>query len=454
MLTGVVCRAADKDAVLAIWAASAEGKTWVGTGFLVNADGQFITCYHVVRDAVRVTVYRGKEAYSDVQVLAIAPEHDLALLQITGLPSHAIYLSLSDDPPSRFNDQELQVHGNPNGLPGQQFTARTTSEDFLLSGEFRSQDGGDRIFAIQDVKLIPLNMTIFKGLSGGPVVSKSGVVGVISGSFKEGGTIAWAIPATYAFASKMKPIDRPLRQMGAWPELSLMRNSGWNTLRFDFSITAGLALALDSYTSGVEEFDGIARSLLLRGPQELAQLLDQFIKDMVAFEAHPRDPDALKRITPYTEKMSALKLDIATRLKTLEEKQSTLIERFANLTSQVREFQRQLPDSPKNRERIAKAGAGLLGVSTSLLKGGTDLIEIQKGFSAKLESISVRLKKRNTLGSVRKILIAEKQIMNDAARQNEQPVESILRSYREIGNVAEALLDSEDAVTSVQSPAR
>ena len=46
----------------------------------------------------------------------------------------------------------------------------------------------------------------YNGLSGGPVISKGGVVGVLSGSFAQSGTIAWAIPAKYASVSSMTQI--------------------------------------------------------------------------------------------------------------------------------------------------------------------------------------------------------------------------------------------------------
>src|SRR5437870_7413961 len=81
--------------VLSIWAKSAD-KSWVGTGFIVSEDGQFVTCYHVIRGARTLTVYRGKESYGEVQVIAIAPAHDLALLKIANLPTPAPYLRLSD----------------------------------------------------------------------------------------------------------------------------------------------------------------------------------------------------------------------------------------------------------------------------------------------------------------------------------------------------------------------
>jgi len=76
---------------------------------------------------------------------------------------------------------------------------------------------------------------------------------VISGSYREGGSIAWAIPVKYA--SGMKAVRLPPSRLNPWPPLTLMATS-WKTLRSDASPGAALVVAVNHYARIVDEING------------------------------------------------------------------------------------------------------------------------------------------------------------------------------------------------------
>lgn len=434
------------DPVLSIWAKSAT-KNWIGTGFLINDRGKFLTCYHVVRGASQLTVYQDKNAYGDVQVVAIAPEYDLAILELTNFPNPGPFLRLSDVPPSRYFGEELKVHGNPNGLSGNQLDAKLTKPDYVPSGEFRTTDGhSNPIFRSPKVNLIPLSMTIFNGLSGGPVVSKAGVVGVLSGSFNEGGTIAWAIPIMYASPSQMTSIQRPVSQMTRWPELSLMDENAVNTLRFEVSISAGLSLALDSYVSGVDDFAGKAQDGMVNRLHDLAQLLSEAIDAVHLAQSSKRKQmkKANARLKSVIARSVTTKQAIQKQVESMIQGSTVLSSRLQILRSEVESFQKSLPDTPKNRANIAKADESMTTVSLNLIVGAAELVSLSHAYVDKLKDLESRFGKVQTLNDVGQLLMEEKQIIQDASDHHAQQLAGILMSFRQIGGVAESLLASNE----------
>src|SRR5688572_10715062 len=115
-------------ALLMIRALDANGDTMgLGTGFLVSPDGKFVTNYHVIQNAARLSVklLEGAE-YRDVSVVAADPASDLALLQIPGvggLPA----MRMGSDALMEMGDRVF-VMGNPLGMGG-------TFTDGMVSGK-------------------------------------------------------------------------------------------------------------------------------------------------------------------------------------------------------------------------------------------------------------------------------------------------------------------------------
>jgi hypothetical protein len=168
-------------ALLMIRALDANGDTvGLGTGFLVSPDGKFVTNYHVIQDAARLSVklLEGAE-YRDVSVVAADPASDLALLQIpgaSGLPA----MRMGSDALMEVGDRVF-VMGNPLGMGG-------TFTDGMVSGKR----------PLHGVSMLQISAPISSGSSGGPVMNERGeVVGVATMMVMGGQNLNMAVPVRY-----------------------------------------------------------------------------------------------------------------------------------------------------------------------------------------------------------------------------------------------------------------
>jgi hypothetical protein len=168
-------------ALLMIRALDADGDTiGLGTGFLVSADGKFVTNYHVIQEAARLSVklLDGAE-YRDVSLVAADPASDLALMQIpgaSGLPA----MPMGSDMQMEVGDRVF-VMGNPLGMGG-------TFTDGMVSGK-RPLEG---------VAMLQISAPISPGSSGGPVMNDRGeVIGVATMMVMGGQNLNMAVPVRY-----------------------------------------------------------------------------------------------------------------------------------------------------------------------------------------------------------------------------------------------------------------
>jgi S1-C subfamily serine protease len=168
-------------ALLMIRALDADGDTiGLGTGFLVSADGRFVTNYHVIQEAARLSVklLEGGE-YRDVSLVAADPASDLALMQIpgvSGLPA----MRMGSDTQMEVGDRVF-VMGNPLGMGG-------TFTDGMVSGK-RPLEG---------VAMLQISAPISSGSSGGPVMNERGeVIGVATMMVMGGQNLNMAVPVRY-----------------------------------------------------------------------------------------------------------------------------------------------------------------------------------------------------------------------------------------------------------------
>jgi hypothetical protein len=243
--------------VVSILTTNKAGQAALGTGFFISADGRVLTCYHVIRDASYIEVLINKQAHSNVQVESINPDHDLAVLSVRGLKQPAPFLRLSQSPPASFAAAALETFGHPSVLKNQHLSVKPTSDAFYQSQDFRDPATGQRLFSLRNVDLIGIDLTVFNGLSGAPLIAGGSVVGVISGSFQQGGSIAWAIPTKYM--SALRPVGKPASSIASWPPLSLMEGS-FKSLRKQAFFGAGLVLALEQYATSVDKLENVVQS--------------------------------------------------------------------------------------------------------------------------------------------------------------------------------------------------
>lgn len=212
------------DAVVTVYADTATGSSQ-GTGFFTSRSGHVLTAYHVVVGARQVRVVHERlGTLTNVRLDRISPAHDLALLQVEDPFGATPFLTLDRAHIPNPADNYRLV-GFPRDGVRQEFRTQPTSRGFISSLTIR--EARRSLFA-GDIAVIPLDATIYSGMSGGPVIGTQGVVGVLSGSFQEGGTLAWAIPLVHVDA--MHPVNKAIADLGAWPPLTLMATS-WGNVR-------------------------------------------------------------------------------------------------------------------------------------------------------------------------------------------------------------------------------
>lgn len=218
-----------------------------GSGFVFDSRGGVLTCYHVVQGASAIRVYYAGRYYNS-KVTGIAPSRDFARLQLQDVPLPTQYFPIRPSLPPNITAQQLMVIGFAAGLFDQHIAVKATQNSFVQSQQLKGAKG-EVLFATADVSLLPISIpSIFKGMSGSPVIAPDGsVLGILSGSLSEGGSIAWAISAEYADAKYLQEVEAP-RPGFYWPPLSLMAN-GWSTLRRQTGIGEDFLNKIDLFSA-------------------------------------------------------------------------------------------------------------------------------------------------------------------------------------------------------------
>jgi len=149
----------------------------LGSGFVVSDDGRIVTNIHVIRDAKQATVVAadGRE-FKDVEVMAVDPAQDLAVLRIG---AHGLKpLALGDSSTAKPGDHVVAI-GHPLGLGN-------TVSDGLVSA----------IRAVTPQRtMLQISAPISPGSSGGPVFNDRGeVIGVSTLLITGGQNLNFAVP--------------------------------------------------------------------------------------------------------------------------------------------------------------------------------------------------------------------------------------------------------------------
>jgi S1-C subfamily serine protease len=166
----------------------------LGSGFLINSDGQILTNFHVISGSsdVEVTMPPDQSRYK-AKVLMRDRGHDLALIQIDPKKKLASFLKLGDSDSLQVGQKVLAI-GNPFGLAGTLTTGIVSS----LHRKIQSEDRGD----LED--MIQTDAAINSGNSGGPLLDSQGnVIGINTAIYgPNGGSvgIGFAMPINRAKA--------------------------------------------------------------------------------------------------------------------------------------------------------------------------------------------------------------------------------------------------------------
>jgi S1-C subfamily serine protease len=191
-----------------------------GSGIVVNADGTILTNYHVVENAIKVTVSFEKGKSVEAKVVGTDPSNDLAVLRIStdGLTLHP--LTLGDSSTAQVGDPVYAI-GNPFDLE----RTLTTGVISALQRQITAPNG----FTIDNV--LQTDAPINPGNSGGPLLNTSGEVIGINSQIETGGSgdgsvgIGFSIPINTA-KSELPELEKGGTVRGAYLGLTSLTIDG------------------------------------------------------------------------------------------------------------------------------------------------------------------------------------------------------------------------------------
>ncbi len=186
-----------------------------GSGIVISANGTILTNYHVVENAIKVTVSFEKGKTVNAQIVGKDPSNDLAVLRIStdGLTLHP--LTLGDSSGVQVGDPVYAI-GNPFDLK----RTLTTGVISALQREITAPNG----FAIDNV--LQTDAPINPGNSGGPLLDAGGRVIGINSQIETGGSgggsvgIGFAVPINTA-KSEIAQLEKGGTVRGAYLGLDI-----------------------------------------------------------------------------------------------------------------------------------------------------------------------------------------------------------------------------------------
>src|SRR5271166_4430308 len=218
-----------------------------GSGIVIDSNGTILTNYHVVENAVKVTVSFEKGQTVEAQVVGKDPSHDLAILRIhpDGLTLHP--LTLGDSSVVQVGDPVYAI-GNPFDLE----RTLTTGVISALQRQITAPNG----FTIDHV--LQTDAPINPGNSGGPLLDSLGRVIGINSQIETGGSgggsvgIGFAVPINTA-KSEIAQLEKGGTVSGAY--------LGVSTLTIDGSLAAlNLPVSTGALVESVEKGSPAAKA--------------------------------------------------------------------------------------------------------------------------------------------------------------------------------------------------
>ncbi len=175
----------------------------LGTGTIIDANGDILTSLHVVKDASDIQLTFADGTKSTATVANQKPESDIAVLKADTPPAQIIPATLGNPNAMRVGD-EAYVVGNPFGL----YSSMSAG---VISGFNRTFQ--PRNTDLNLTGLIQVDASVNPGNSGGPLLNRNGeVIGIVEGlinptdqNFFVG--IGFAIPINVAGGAAGLPPD-------------------------------------------------------------------------------------------------------------------------------------------------------------------------------------------------------------------------------------------------------
>jgi S1-C subfamily serine protease len=195
-----------------------------GSGIVIDSNGTILTNYHVVENAIKVTVSFEKGKAVEAKVVGKDPSNDLAVLRIPtdGLTLHPLMLGTSSA--VQVGDPVLAI-GNPFDLE----RTLTTGVISALQRQITAPNG----FTIDNV--LQTDAPINPGNSGGPLLDASGRVIGINSQIETGGSGGGSVGIGFAV-----PIDTAKGEISQLEKGGTLRGAylGLTSLSIDGSLSA------------------------------------------------------------------------------------------------------------------------------------------------------------------------------------------------------------------------
>jgi len=152
--------------------AHGEDEHALGSGVIINDNGDILTALHVVTNSTSITVTFADGTHSSAQVIEQHPETDTALLSASQPPDQIFPAILGNPSAMRVGDEAFAV-GNPFGLYGSLSAG-------VISGFDRSFHPPSSTLTLEG--LIQIDAAVNPGNSGGPLLNRNGeVIAIVEG---------------------------------------------------------------------------------------------------------------------------------------------------------------------------------------------------------------------------------------------------------------------------------
>ncbi len=144
----------------------------LGTGTIVDANGDILTSLHVVANATSIQVTFADGTSSSASIATQQPANDIAVLKADKLPAQVVPAVLGNPNAMRVGD-EAYVVGNPYGL----YSSMSAG---VISGFNRTFQPVNTNLNLKG--LIQIDAAVNPGNSGGPLLNRDGeVIGIVEG---------------------------------------------------------------------------------------------------------------------------------------------------------------------------------------------------------------------------------------------------------------------------------
>ncbi len=151
--------------------AGGSGGGSLGSGVVIDAQGDILTALHVVAGAGAIQLTFADGSQSDADVITRQTDNDIAVLRPRQTPAQIVPATLGNPRSVRIGDEAFAV-GNPFGLAGSLSAG-------VVSGLDRSFESPTTHQTLRG--LIQIDAAVNPGNSGGPLVDRSGaVIGIVT----------------------------------------------------------------------------------------------------------------------------------------------------------------------------------------------------------------------------------------------------------------------------------